>query len=140
MLDRRRTPRRTREGRLHTREHEDYVNRCMTETPDMSARILKEKVATEFGIDLSISALNVYRRKLGWVQKQTRYCQLIRNVNVEKRREWCETQIRNHEQFDVSTCILYTINMKSHKVVTPLSWHLCCVLILKLRNGSMVIG
>ena len=94
---------RTREAKLHTLAHKAFVNNCMEETPDMSARVLQGKLTDEFGIQVSINSINVYRRKLGWVQEQTRYCQLISNVNVQKRKDWCELQIRNNEQFDVST-------------------------------------
>jgi hypothetical protein len=85
---------------LHTAEHEAFVNFCMEDTPDLSGSALAKKVQDNFGIALSVDAIRVYRCKLGWTQIPTRYCQMIRHFNKEKRVTWCQEQLLNKEQFD----------------------------------------
>jgi transposase len=89
-------------AKLHTTQHADFVNGKIEENPDLSARKLRDLILEEFGINVSVSAVRVYRRKLGWVTSRTRYCQMIRHANKEKRKQWCEEQLERNEQFDVS--------------------------------------
>lgn len=96
ILNRSRHPR----GKLYSQEHEEFVNGQMTETSDMSAGELSRRIRDRFGIEVSKAAVKRYRRKLGWKQGTTRYCQLISDVNKEKRRTWCELQLANNETFD----------------------------------------
>ena len=88
------------QAKLGTQEHEDFVNTCMREIPDLSAKQLARKLLDEFGIEISVSKTSKYRQHLGWKQGRTRYCQMIRDVNKVKRQEWCEEQIRTGEQFE----------------------------------------
>jgi transposase len=74
----------------------------MTETPDMSAKMLVEKVMERFNIIISTSAVTKFRRKLGWTQTTTHYCQMISDTNKQKRKDWCQEQLDNNETFDVS--------------------------------------
>ena len=74
----------------------------MIDKPDLSAQQLKEKLQVEFGIHVSVSRVNTYRRSLGWTIRGTRYCQMIRDANKVKRKDWCEEQLRTNENFDVS--------------------------------------
>jgi len=87
-------------AKLGTEEHMEFVDRCMRETPDLSARKLKVKIKSRFGIDISVSKMNKYRQVLGWKQGTTHYCQMISADNKEKRKLWCEEQLRNGETFD----------------------------------------
>ena len=41
-------------------------------------------------LKLSLSTVCRARRDLGWVSSVPRYCQLIREVNKEKRMKWCQ--------------------------------------------------
>lgn len=66
----------------------------------MSAVVLASKLRERFQIDLSPQAVSAYRRKLGWRQHQTRYCQLIRHINKDKRLEWAQEQLDRQEQFE----------------------------------------
>ena len=88
------------QAKLGTQEHEDFVNKCMRDTPDLSAKQLCRKILEEFGIELSVSKTNKYRQHLGWKQGRTRYCQMIRDVNKVKRKDWCDEQILTGEQFE----------------------------------------
>ena len=121
--------RKNRTPTLHTTEHADFVNGKIEENPDLSASKLNDLIQAEFGINVSVSTVRVYRRKLGWVASKTRYCQMIRHVNKDKRKDWCEEQLQSNEQFDVSmslylrmsmyfwdklyTCMSYTVFMHS---------------------------
>ena len=49
---------------------------------------------------VSLSTVKRARYELGWVVSNPKYCQLIRDVNKEKRMEWCKKMIKNEEQFD----------------------------------------
>ena len=72
----------------------------MSETPDISAVQISQRIREEFGINVSKSKVSEFRKKLGWKLGSTRYSQLIRNVNKERRKQWCELQLGNHETFD----------------------------------------
>ena len=87
-------------AKLGTQEHEDFVNKWMRDVPDLSAKQLSRKILEEFGIQLSVSKTNKYRQHLGWKQGRTRYCQMIRDVNKVKRKDWCDEMIRTGEQFE----------------------------------------
>jgi transposase len=89
-------------AKLHTDQHAQFVNNKMEETPDLSAKKLTDAIEAEFHIQVSISTVRRYRRSLGWVASRTRYCQMIRHANKEKRVRWCQEQIEANEQFDVS--------------------------------------
>jgi len=39
-------------------------------------------------------------KEIGWVCTRLHYCQLIREANKLKRKEWCQRQIDNNEQFE----------------------------------------
>ena len=94
---------RARKAKLHSPEHEEYVNRCMTDAPDMSAKELRDKIRAHFNLEVSATAATRYRRRLGWTQHNTHYCQMIREANKEKRLEWSNLQLQTQERFDVST-------------------------------------
>lgn len=91
---------RTGKSRLHTQAHTDFVNKCMNDVPDMSAKVLKGKIQEEFDINVSKSAVTRFRRKLGWTLSLTHYNQMIREPNKEKRVDWCKVQVDNKETFD----------------------------------------
>ena len=71
---------------LHTAEHEAFVNGTMEAVSDMSAAVLVREIEGQFQITASITTVSRYRRKLGWKQHLTRYCQLMRDANKEKRK------------------------------------------------------
>ena len=82
--------------------HKDYVDRVMEEHPDTTARALSDGIASTFNINVSKQTAARVRRKLKWHRKSTRYCQMIREVNKDKRLVWCMEQIERGETFDVS--------------------------------------
>jgi len=109
-------------AKLQLPVHAEFVNRCMQNEADLSAKSLAEKIKAEFGITISVSRMNAYRQYLGWKQGTTRYCQMIRDVNRDKRKQWCELQITNAEQFNVSTAIINgTITFFVYRILCFLS-------------------
>ena len=67
-----------------------FIDELMAENTDLTSRqlhsALKEAYPT---VEASLSTVQRARRHLGWTAKRTRYCQLISEVNKEKRMEWC---------------------------------------------------
>lgn len=55
------------------------------------------------------------RKEIGWVCTQPHYCQLITEANKIKRKEWCQRQIDNKEQFeDVIVTDECTVQLDHH--------------------------
>ena len=52
------------------------------------------------GHNVSRSTTAQTRKNLGWTAKRTRYCQLIRQQNKQKRVEFCERLLETGENFD----------------------------------------
>ena len=55
------------------------------------------------------------RKSLGWTSTRPHYCQLIRDANKVKRKEWCERQLKNNEQLgDVVFTDECTVQLDHH--------------------------
>jgi len=52
---------------------------------EISGRELQKRMQEKLDLNVSISLINRERRRMGWVQTSTRYCQMIRAENREKR-------------------------------------------------------
>lgn len=91
-----------RSSTLHSEDHKTFINGKMREVADMSAHVLTDAVNREFGLTCSVSTVSRFRASLGWRQRKTRYCQLIRDVNKDKRVEWSTALIQSGDEFDVS--------------------------------------
>ena len=131
--------RRNPSARLRLPIHAEFVNKCMQDQPDMSAKTLAEKIKEEFNITLSTSKMNAYRTYLGWKQGNTRYCQLIRDVNKDKRKQWCELQLRNAEQFDVSIVSMLSPKCMQFQIdIVHLSY--LCIFIYMYKQILYVLG
>ena len=48
------------------------------------------------GISVASSTAIRWRTELGWTSKGTSYCQMIRDVNKEKRLEWARKNMQEH--------------------------------------------
>ena len=108
--------------------HAEFVNWCMQEEADMSAKTLTEKFKAEFNILIATSKMNDNKLQERWKQGTTRYCHLIRNENKIKRKQWCKIQIINAEQFEVLQS-----SMSSNVLISFFQWkHLCPISILKM--------
>ena len=74
-------------------------------------KLLKKEVK---GFDASVSSILRWRNDLGWTAKGTKYCQMIREVNKEKRLKWAtENQDTSFENviFTDET----TVQMETHR-------------------------
>lgn len=96
---------RNRMCQFGTDEHLQYLENCINSKPDSTAKELSDKLLTEFNIQVSNKRINILRKKLGWTQVGTQYCQLIRDVNKVKRKDWCTKMMNDNETFDVSLSI-----------------------------------
>ena len=56
---------------------------------EISGRELQKRMLEKLHVNVSISLINRERRRMGWVQTSTRYCQMIRTENKEKRLFFC---------------------------------------------------
>ena len=72
----------------------------MEQNDELTAPNLQKKIYEEFGVNFSESKVKRLRKKLGWVQTGTKYCQLIREPNRVKRLEFCLQCEEDGETFD----------------------------------------
>ena len=57
------------------------------------------------------------RRHLGWTSQRTRYCQLISDVNKEKRMDWCLNQVLTSDLEFIWTYEC-SVQLESHRKIT----------------------
>ena len=55
------------------------------------------KLLLERGMRVSISSVLRYRRALGWTYRGSAYCQLIREINKQKRLAWAKQYLNEAE-------------------------------------------
>ena len=75
---------------------------CLRNDDEMMAKKLKTKLSekiTNFP-NVSLATIKRNRKECGWVCTCPHYCQLIRDANKVKRKEWCQQQLDNGEQFE----------------------------------------
>ena len=112
--------RRPRSGKLQE-EHYRFVDDLMAENTDLTSRQLHTafKVAYPL-VEVSVSTVKRVRRYLGWTSKRTRYCQLISDVNKEKRVDWClDVVLAGDLEFDdVIWSDECSVQLESHRKVT----------------------
>jgi hypothetical protein len=73
---------------------------------EISGRELQTRLLNKLGVSVSISVINRQRRRMGWVQTSTRYCQMIRAENKEKRLFFC-TEIHTSAERGVQRLHFY---------------------------------
>jgi transposase len=112
--------RRARSRRLSA-EHYRHIDELMAENTDLTSRqlfsALKEAYPT---VEMSLSTVKRARRYLGWTAKRTRYCQLISDVNKEKRMEWCLDRVIS-DDLDLEDVIWTdecSVQLESHRKIT----------------------
>lgn len=70
-------------------------------------------------LNLSLSTVRRARRDLGWIATILRYCQLIREVNKEKRLKWCN-EVNSTDEFLMSFGVMnvqYRLNLTAVDVI-----------------------
>jgi transposase len=80
-----------------------FIDAEVNEDREISGRELQRRLHEKLHINASITVINCQRRRMGWVQTGTRYCQMIRAVNKEKRLFFCTNLLVQKEDF--SDCI-----------------------------------
>ena len=83
-------------------EHLQFLEQAIENEPSATAKELCAQVFEQYNIRVSKTRMNDLRRRLGYVNSQPRYCQMIRDVNKVKRLEFAQRLIAENEQFDVS--------------------------------------
>lgn len=88
--------------RLLTPEMLSAMDNCLRNDDELTASKLKTKLLERCTNlpDVSLSTIKRCRKEIGWVCTRPHYCQLIREANKIKRKEWCQRQIDNKEQFE----------------------------------------
>ena len=69
-------------------------------------------------ISVSVSSLHRWRQELGWTTKGTKYCQMVKEVNVEKRLDWAK---ENCEDINLDNLVFTdetTVQLENHRRVT----------------------
>ena len=83
-----------------TMELMNFIDAEMEKNDELTAPKLRRKLQEEFGVNFSESKVKRLSKKLGWVQRGTKYCQLIREANRTKRLDFCLNCVEEDEQFD----------------------------------------
>ena len=88
--------------RLLTPEMVATIEESLRNDDELTSRKLKQKLGENFAElpDVSLATIRRNRRELGWVCTRPHYCQLIRETNKLKRKEWCQKQLDNQEKFE----------------------------------------
>ena len=68
-------------------------------------------------VEASLSTVKRAQRHLGWTAKRTRYCQLINEINKEKRIEWCLDRVigDDMDMRDVTWTDECSVQFESHQ-------------------------
>ena len=136
-----------RRGVKVQQHHLDILDKKIREEPERSSTDLQKAMAAE-NVNISCSYIRKLRRDLGWICKRTKYGQLVRDTNREKRCKWALEQIANGENRPRSRGLLCDLTLVTIRptLVFPVVWMLSgptvtCVIIMKLfssaNNGSL---
>ena len=93
-------PRATR-PRILTRKMVLAMEDLLRNDDEMTARRLKTKLSKNFSTfpDVSLAIIKRNCKESGWVCTRPHCCQWIWDKNKIKRKEWCQQQLDNDEQF-----------------------------------------
>lgn len=103
--------------RILTDRMMNTIEESLQGNDELTARRLKAKLDDRFVDlpDVSLSTIKCRRKELGWVCTRPHYCQLIREANKLKRKEWCQVQLDKNEKFEnvvfIDEC---TVQLDSH--------------------------
>ena len=71
------------------------IERAMQEDDETTATQIQANLASH-DVYVSLTTILRNRRQMGWIYRGSAYCQLIRNVNKQKRLEWAQQNLRNN--------------------------------------------
>jgi transposase len=95
----------------------EIIEDSMTKDDETTATQLK-KILDNEGHCVSLSTILRHRLKLGWTFRGSAYCQLIREANKIKRKEWClqyYDEVMNEELKDVVWTDETSIQLETHR-------------------------
>ena len=93
----------------------NFIDAEMERNDELTAPHLRKKINENFHCDFSESKVKRIRKKLGWVQTGTKYCQLIREPNRVKRLEFAIKCLEERESFnDVIFTDECSVHMENH--------------------------
>ena len=102
-------------------EHYRFIDELMAENTDLTSMQLYTALKEAYPmVEASLSTVKRARRHLGWTAKRTRYCQLISEVNKEKRMEWCLDRVigDDKDMEDVIWTDECSVQLESHRKTT----------------------
>jgi type II secretory pathway predicted ATPase ExeA len=127
-----------------------YLDDKIRENPERSSVDLQKLLIAEKGLNISASYIRrLRRRKLGWIAKRTKFGQMVRDVNKEKRCNWAKEQLGTGElfgdviftdeaSFEVQRSANTTFYKKGEVVVPrpkpkhPIKVNKCCYILLHI--------
>ena len=78
-----------------------FIDDSMARNDEITGRQMRELLREKWpSLEVSISTVKRERQNIGWVSTRPKYCQLVREINMEKRFSWCKEQISVKETFD----------------------------------------
>ena len=93
------------------------IDEQMEENDETTLEELRLQLEKE-GINVSVSSIHRWRQDLGWTTKGTKYCQLIRDANVEKRLDWA---VKNVDDIYLDNLVFTdetTVQLENHRRTT----------------------
>ena len=98
--------------------HYRFIDTELAVNSDLTSTQLHQRMKERFPtVSVSLSTVKRARRTLGWICKKTRYRAMIRDVNKEKRLEWCRERLADGDMFDdvlwTDEC---TVQLESNRV------------------------
>ena len=97
----------------------DFVDAEMEKNNELTAPGLQKLIQAKFDCAFSLSKVKRLRQKLGWIATGTKYCQLIKHANKEKRAIFCQRCLDNDDKFhDVIFTDECSVLMENHAKLT----------------------
>ena len=91
---------RNSQDKILSLEHFEFIDELMLSNDELTAHALYAELKKRYpNLKVSVRTVQRARRELGWVSTTPKYCQLIREVNKEKRLNWCENVQASRENF-----------------------------------------
>ena len=109
-------PRRKRQRKI-TDEMRKAINEMMEADDELTSTKLRSQLVEKHPtLKVSLNTLKRACKENGWVNTRPHYCQLIHEVNRIKRKEWCEQQLANKEDFrNVVFCDECSVQLDHHE-------------------------
>ena len=108
-------PRRKRQ-RIIREEMRKVIDEMMEADDELTSTKLRSQLVEKYPtLKVSLNTIKRVRRENGWVSTRPHYCQLIREANRIKRKEWCEQQLADREDFkNVIFCDECSVQLDHH--------------------------